>query len=65
MTLPSGLPQPPWPTRERCIYADFAQVLVGIARPMYATEPPGIDLDATVNALQASPDLIFAKRRRP
>ncbi len=41
-------------TREWRIYADFAQVLIGIARPMYATEPLGIDLDATVYALDST-----------
>ena len=30
------------------IYADFAQVLIGIARPMYAHESLGFDLDNTV-----------------
>ena len=38
-------------TRDWRIYADFAQVLIAIARPMYATEPLGIDLNATVYAL--------------
>jgi hypothetical protein len=41
-------------TRNWRIYADFAQVLIGIARPMYATEPLGIDLDATVYALDST-----------
>ena len=41
-------------TRDWRIYADFAQVLIGIARPMYATEPLGIDLDATVYALDST-----------
>jgi hypothetical protein len=36
------------------IYADFAQVLIGIARPMYASEPLGLDLDATVYALDST-----------
>jgi hypothetical protein len=30
------------------IYADFAQVLIHIARPMYASEALGFDLDNTV-----------------
>src|SRR5476651_1836716 len=30
------------------IFADFAQVLINIARPMYASEPLGFDLDNTV-----------------
>src|SRR5487761_1930423 len=30
------------------MYADFAQHLIGIARPLYADEPLAVDLDATV-----------------
>ncbi len=41
-------------TRDWKIYADFAQVLIGQARPLYADEDLGIDLDATVYALDAS-----------
>src|SRR5665213_686373 len=41
-------------TRDWRIYADFAQALIGIARPMYASEPLGIDLDATVYALDST-----------
>lgn len=41
-------------TRDWQIYADFAQVLIGQARPLYADEDLGIDLDATVYALDAS-----------
>ena len=40
--------------RDWRIYADFAQVLIGIARPLYADEDLGLDLDATVYALDAS-----------
>jgi len=29
------------------MYADFAQHLIGIARPLYANEPLAVDLDAT------------------
>ena len=36
------------------IYADFAQVLIGIARPMYARESLGFDLDNTVYALDST-----------
>lgn len=36
------------------IYADFAQVLIGIARPMYADESLGFDLDNTVYALDST-----------
>jgi hypothetical protein len=36
------------------IYADFAQVLIHIARPMYAHESLGFDLDSTVYALDST-----------
>jgi hypothetical protein len=36
------------------IYADFAQVLIHIARPMYADESLGFDLDNTVYALDST-----------
>src|SRR6266702_2931099 len=36
------------------IYADFAQVLIAIARPMYASESLGFDLDNTVYALDST-----------
>lgn len=41
-------------TRPWQIYADFAQHLIGMARPLYANEPLGIDLDATVYAFDAT-----------
>lgn len=41
-------------TRDWRIYADFAQVLIGQARSLYAEEELGIDLQATVYALDAS-----------
>jgi hypothetical protein len=40
--------------RDWRIYADFTQVLIGEARALYAAEDLGIDLDATVYALDAS-----------
>jgi hypothetical protein len=40
--------------RDWNIYADFAQVLIRIARPLYADEDLGLDLDNTVYALDAS-----------
>ena len=40
--------------RDWRIYADFAQVLIGEARTLYAEDDLGIDLDATVYALDAS-----------
>ena len=36
------------------MYADFAQHLIGIARPLYANDPIGVDLDATVYAFDAT-----------
>ena len=40
--------------RDWRIYADFAQALIHIARPMYASDPFGIDLEATVYALDST-----------
>jgi hypothetical protein len=40
--------------RDWRIYADFAQSLIHIARPMYASDPLGVDLDATVYALDST-----------
>ncbi|MBT7951998.1 MAG: IS4 family transposase [Gammaproteobacteria bacterium] len=40
--------------RDWRIYADFAQALIKIARPLYAKEDLGLDLDNTVYALDAS-----------
>jgi len=40
--------------RDWRIYADFAQALIQIARPLYAGEDLGLDLDNTVYALDAS-----------
>ena len=36
------------------IFADFAQVLIGIARPMYAHDPIGVDLDSSLYALDST-----------
>lgn len=36
------------------IYADFAQRLIALARPMYAEEPLGLDLKAAVYALDST-----------
>ena len=41
-------------TRPWQIYADLAQHLIGMARPLYANEPLGIELDATVYAFDAT-----------
>jgi Transposase DDE domain/Domain of unknown function (DUF4372) len=36
------------------IYADFAQVLIRIARPLYAADPIGVDLDQSLYALDST-----------
>lgn len=41
-------------THDWHIYADFAQALIHIARPMYASESLGFDLDNTVYALDST-----------
>ena len=40
--------------RDWRIYADFAQVLIAMARPLYLNEDFGVDLDATAYALDSS-----------
>jgi len=40
--------------RDWRIYADFAQVLIGMARPLYAKESLGVDLDQSVYALDST-----------
>lgn len=41
-------------TRPWQMYADLAQHLIGLARPMYAGDPFGVDLDATVYAFDST-----------
>jgi hypothetical protein len=41
-------------TRPWQIYADFAQHLIGLARPLYAKDSFGVELDAAVYAFDAS-----------
>jgi Transposase DDE domain/Domain of unknown function (DUF4372) len=48
-TLANANASRPWQ-----IYADFAQHLIAMARPLYANEPMAIDLDATVYAFDAT-----------
>src|SRR5437870_3143464 len=36
------------------IYADFAQVLIGIARPLHARDPIGVDLEQSLYALDST-----------
>jgi len=41
-------------TRDWRIYADFAQVLIAIARPLHAADPIAIDLDNSIYALDST-----------
>ena len=41
-------------TRDWRIVADFAQVLIGLAKPLYATDPFGAELAATVYAFDST-----------
>jgi hypothetical protein len=41
-------------TRDWRIFADFAQVLIGIARPLHADDPLGVDLDHSLYALDST-----------
>jgi hypothetical protein len=36
------------------IYADFAQILIRVARPLYASDPIGVDLDQSLYALDST-----------
>jgi Transposase DDE domain/Domain of unknown function (DUF4372) len=36
------------------IYADFAQILIRMARPLYASDPIGVDLDQSLYALDST-----------
>src|SRR6267378_2211409 len=41
-------------SRDWRIYADFAQVLIGMARPLYAHDPMGMDLEHSLYALDST-----------
>src|SRR5436305_8756945 len=41
-------------THDWRIYADFAQVLIGIARPLYAQDPIGVELNESLYALDST-----------
>ncbi len=41
-------------TRDWRIYADFAQILIGVARPLYVNDDFGVELNETVYALDSS-----------
>ena len=41
-------------SRDWRIYADFAQVLIGIARPLHAHDPISVDLDQSLYALDST-----------
>jgi len=52
--------------RDWRIYADFAQVLVSLARPLYIGDPIGVDLDAGLYALDSTTiDLCLSATIRP
>ena len=36
------------------IFADFAQVLIRLARPLYASDPNGVELDQSLYALDST-----------
>jgi hypothetical protein len=40
--------------RDWRIFADFAQILIGIARPLYAHDPIGVELDQSLYALDST-----------
>src|SRR6266436_8945351 len=40
--------------RDWRIYGDFAQVLIGIARPLYAQDPIGVELNDSLYALDST-----------
>ena len=41
-------------SRDWRIFADFAQVLIAVARPLYAGDPIGVDLNASLYALDST-----------
>lgn len=41
-------------THDWRIYAEFAQVLIRVARPLYASDPIGVDLDQSLYALDST-----------
>jgi len=41
-------------SRDWRIFADFAQVLIAVARPLYAGDPIGVDLDGSLYALDST-----------
>jgi hypothetical protein len=41
-------------TRDYRVFADYAHVLIGIARPLYAQDPIGVDLDQSLYALDST-----------
>ena len=41
-------------SRDYRMFADFAHVLIGIARPLYAHDPIGVDLDQSLYALDST-----------
>ena len=45
-------------SRDWRIYADFAQVLIGIVRPLYAHDPMGVDLEHSLYAGRKMPSRV-------
>jgi hypothetical protein len=41
-------------SRDWRVFADFAQILIGIARPLHARDPIGVDLDHSLYALDST-----------
>ena len=41
-------------SRDWRIFADFAQVLIAVARPLYSDDPMGVELDASLYALDST-----------
>src|SRR5665213_4078616 len=41
-------------THDWRIYADFAQVLIRVARPLYASDPIGVEMDQSLYALDST-----------
>ena len=51
-------------SRDWRIYADFAQVLIRIARPLYARDPIGVDLDQTLSLWTRPPSTCASRCSR-
>jgi hypothetical protein len=54
MVLPTSASTSAVESRDWRIYADFAQILIGIARALYGSDPLGIDLNQSLYALDST-----------